>query len=534
MFDGDEDGPKGTFEIYKAEADSLFKQGEYRKSIESYTTALELLPHDKNCLVCRSKCHLQLGDTISALEDAELSLAEDNTFHKGVYQKAQALYYQGDFEMSLVFYHRGHKLRPELQEFRLGIQKAQEAIDNSVGSPEKVKLTTEDSRSEVGKVINNLVTEGLSYLDTRTDFWRQQKPMYARKHERAQQRNRTDTHTGKLAPNDYIIRELEKIDIAQVEGEYQEALRRSQRCLNTVNSFTAEQVPNKIEVLANLNSCIGNAYLEMGQYDKSLEHHNIDLSMGEDNDMEEAVSRGLDNLGRVHARHGNFEKAVQVWEKKLPMSKSALESTWLYHEIGRCYLEIGQFETAKENGEKSKVAAEEAEDQMWQLQASVLVAQSEVKLGDLSAALTSFDTSLELAKSQGDMSAQSAIKKAMDDVNKKIAKGNTSTSAKKERVKIDEEGEREIQTAVSSQRAEEEKEENETNNAKETSKEVEEESEKKDEEKPVTPRSKDNDSDKQENLNETTDEKNESKTEEQENKEESKDEKDRESKEGET
>lgn len=35
--------------------------------------------------------------------------------------------------MSLVFYHRGHKLRPELQEFRLGIQKAQEAIDNSVG-----------------------------------------------------------------------------------------------------------------------------------------------------------------------------------------------------------------------------------------------------------------------------------------------------------------------------------------------------------------------------------------------------------------
>jgi hypothetical protein len=29
-------------------------------------------------------------------------------------------------------------------------------------------------------------------------------------------------------------------------------------------------------------------------------------------DMEEAVSRGLDNLGRVHARHGNFDKAVQV------------------------------------------------------------------------------------------------------------------------------------------------------------------------------------------------------------------------------
>lgn len=35
--------------------------------------------------------------------------------------------------MALVFYHRGLKLRPEIHEFRLGIQKAQEAIDNSVG-----------------------------------------------------------------------------------------------------------------------------------------------------------------------------------------------------------------------------------------------------------------------------------------------------------------------------------------------------------------------------------------------------------------
>ena len=40
----------------------------------------------------------------------------------------------GDFEYALVFYHRGHKIRPELHESTLGIQKAQEAIDNSIGS----------------------------------------------------------------------------------------------------------------------------------------------------------------------------------------------------------------------------------------------------------------------------------------------------------------------------------------------------------------------------------------------------------------
>lgn len=66
----------------------------------------------------------------------------------------------------------------------------------------------------------------------------------------------------------------------------------------------------------------------------------------------------------------------QVWEDKLPMSKSALESTWLYHEIGRCYLETGRFEVAREFGEKASEAAEEADDDEWKLHAGVLVSQA--------------------------------------------------------------------------------------------------------------------------------------------------------------
>ena len=36
-----------------------------------------------------------------------------------------------------------------------------------------------------------------------------------------------------------------------------------------------------IEVIANLYGCIGNAYLEMGSYDKALENHHTDLNMFE-------------------------------------------------------------------------------------------------------------------------------------------------------------------------------------------------------------------------------------------------------------
>ena len=59
------------------------------------------------------------------------------------------------------------------------------------------------------------------------------------------------------------------------------------------------------------------------------------------------------------------------------MSKSPLECTWLFHEIGRCHLEIGNYTEAKDYGNKSETAAVEADDVMWRLQASVLTGQAE-------------------------------------------------------------------------------------------------------------------------------------------------------------
>jgi tetratricopeptide (TPR) repeat protein len=75
--------------------------------------------------VARSKCYLLLGEPRLALTDAEMALKLDPKHAKALLQKAEALYYCGEFEMSLVFYHRGLRARPDLIEFRLGVQKAQ-------------------------------------------------------------------------------------------------------------------------------------------------------------------------------------------------------------------------------------------------------------------------------------------------------------------------------------------------------------------------------------------------------------------------
>ena len=50
-----------------------------------------------------------------------------------MYRKAEALFQLGRYEHALVFYHRGHMLRPEVDHFRIGIQKAQEAVLGHLG-----------------------------------------------------------------------------------------------------------------------------------------------------------------------------------------------------------------------------------------------------------------------------------------------------------------------------------------------------------------------------------------------------------------
>ncbi|XP_063954060.1 outer dynein arm-docking complex subunit 4-like isoform X4 [Lytechinus pictus] len=511
-----------SFAIYMAEGDVLFKQGEYKKALHSYSTALalEIEPTDKNCLVARSKCYLQLGDSKQALKDAEAALSDDKNYIKGLFQKAEALYQMGDFEMALVFYHRGNKFRPELQEFRLGIQKAQEAIENSIGSPSKVKLENKGDLSffnkqdevkskkparmgyskpmakqqenkkkrpvkpdqtpaekktakqllgelyadkeyldkllrdedltradtDSGNRIYDLVNEGLQYLDTRTEFWRQQKPMYARKREKEEAKGAREKNKQQPAdPAKYVLKNLEEIDAALAENRPRDALRQAQKVLRNVESWSEDDVPEKQDFIANLHSCLGNAYLDLGKMPDAEQNHQKDLDLSTKHENDEGRSRALDNLGRVYARIGKFEKAVENWTEKLPLVKSALEGTWLYHEIGRCHLELGDFQEARDCGQKSLQAAQEAGDDVWQLNASVLIAQSEVKLGDLQEAIDSFERSLDMAKVQGDEPAQKAIASALEDLNEKIVQGIKEKEAEGDILQEEQGGEKETQ-----------------------------------------------------------------------------------------
>ncbi|XP_051650576.1 outer dynein arm-docking complex subunit 4 [Manacus candei] len=286
-----------------------------------------------------------------------------------------------------------------------------------------------------GGKVEDLVLDGISYLNQRRDFWQQQKPIYARLYER-----RLLQHRGigarKRKPAEVaraIAKDMEDIELMLARGSAEESCRKAERLLKKIQGRPENEVPNKSELVGTLHSCIGNAQVEMGQMEAALRSYRRDLDCARQNALPDSVSRALDNIGRVYARTSRFQQAINTWEKRIPMAKSSLEKACLFHDIGRCYLELGEAETAQDCGEKSLESADEEGDVEWQLHATVLVAQAQVKLKDYRSAILNFEKALEKAKLVPDQAAQNTIIAALDKVSKSYIK-QLSKGSKEETV----------------------------------------------------------------------------------------------------
>ena len=62
--------------------------------------------------------------------------------------------------------------------------------------------------TKTGDAIWSLANNGLDFLDSRTEFWRQQKPIYARKAQYKQTGGASEANN----PIDYIVKQLEAVD----------------------------------------------------------------------------------------------------------------------------------------------------------------------------------------------------------------------------------------------------------------------------------------------------------------------------------
>ena len=69
---------------------------------------------------------------------------------------------------------------------------------------------------------------------------------------------------------------------ALANGDAEGSLKQAEQLMKTVRELAQKDIPNKVEFIASLHSCIGNAHLELGDSDLALKHHLEDLKIAEE------------------------------------------------------------------------------------------------------------------------------------------------------------------------------------------------------------------------------------------------------------
>ncbi|KAK3577960.1 hypothetical protein CHS0354_020799 [Potamilus streckersoni] len=216
---------------------------------------------------------------------------------------------------------------------------------------------------------------------------------------------------------DAVKKDLEDVEIAYADGKFDLCIMKAQQCLEAIET---KDFLNKPQSVSSFHSFLGNAYMAKKDYETGLKHHQIDLDIGQKNNLQESISRALGNLGRIYVIQKNYQEALNVFLQKTPLCKNRIETAWLFHQIGNCFLALGDFEYAKDAAKKSLEAAETAVEWSYQLQSCVLMGVAEVKLKQYHAAFNTFERALEQARLQGDEQAEEAVREALMDVNERI------------------------------------------------------------------------------------------------------------------
>jgi len=94
-------------------------------------------------------------------------------------------------------------------------------------------------------------------------------------------------------------------------------------------------------------------------------------------ELHDYKKQALDFLGRSHAYKREFMEASEIWEGQLSNARTPLERSYLFHEIGRCYLETGKYDVAKYYATQCLDEAFKIGDQVWTMNGRVLLGHIE-------------------------------------------------------------------------------------------------------------------------------------------------------------
>jgi tetratricopeptide (TPR) repeat protein len=531
----------GSVAGFLAEGDIHAKRGDWSRACHSYGKVLRVDPEHKLALLGRTRCYISLGQPELGIVDVDRILARDRDSYKAIFLKGESLFSAGKFEFALIQYHRGHKLRGDLDDFRLGIQKCHEAIDLALsvtrrprrqGAPSRLsqtapaggsgegaaapggerlgspgharndphnnttgglnatsrslrsrggaggggggggrnqvlgeltadrkfleELLADESRSKKDDKISSIASDGLKYLDTRTEFWRQQNPGHAagggatgggggggggppssrgasragsrgasrapplgsHGHDGGAQREslsrgyqadrgaaRTTRTPKTIAKQRYLentrfaMQKLEAINVEMEKEDWTSALKMQKSFLSRLNTI---ELADKGRILGTLYDMMGTTYFNLDKLNLAIIHFRKDLDIAVKEKFKDAFLRALGNLAIVYHRQSEFDQAAVMWEKKLIALDDANEEAELCESIARCYFSSQKYELAIEYGDRGVQAAQARGQVDIEMSTTFIVGHAHFNLAQYDKAVECYEAYLELARQQKD------------------------------------------------------------------------------------------------------------------------------------
>uniref|UniRef100_A0A5K3F6F5 Outer dynein arm-docking complex subunit 4 n=1 Tax=Mesocestoides corti TaxID=53468 RepID=A0A5K3F6F5_MESCO len=404
-------------------------------------------------------------------------------FFKATFQMAEIYYQSTAFESALVYFHRGRNIRPAARDFVLGVTKAETAIDNVIGEATGVKFTVSKDAQDgdtnilstelpgaffanfkpdamfskkhlrqlkrlMGKSyyavrhieqllvaeerlqmylknsteIHALVKEAHRYLRIRSEFWRQQEPMYRRARKTTEPKSVKEEKgpsRGDLKALQRVLHMLQDINDVQQTGDHEKTLRLCLGLRKDVKSLNPG-ILEKQEIMADIWAFEAVSHFQLQNFQEARDCFGEQLKICRDEGLQHHIPRCLENLGRAYAKLGSYRSAESVWIERLRYDITGLDKAWLHYEIALCDMELGKYEDAIVHGLACKKTAETEFDLNWELKAGVLIAQAHFALDNLSEAQFYFQNAQYTAYVLNNQTVERLLTEALEDVDKAI------------------------------------------------------------------------------------------------------------------
>ncbi|RZF44201.1 hypothetical protein LSTR_LSTR003841 [Laodelphax striatellus] len=271
--------------------------------------------------------------------------------------------------------------------------------------------------------VQDTITDALEKIDRQQKSLYRQRPLYTYKMKEQMRkispslRTRTENEKKKLQLDSakVVFKLLEITDDARKRLDAKMCLRHAYRIREYINDHPRSVLPHKSVYIEHLFKIVGELFLSMKQFVKHWSDkentvrilHMIGLIMLKKN--EEAIIRST-FLPYI----ANPRKLLDRCERDLSLSSSLVERAFLYHEMSRCFNQIGKLEQALTMARRCIQDARQARNTIWMVNGMFMVARYECGLRNFVNAKDTMNEVYEYVKAMDRPEIQSFIVKAID------------------------------------------------------------------------------------------------------------------------